>query len=74
MKDVTLRLYENGRHEMFHEVNKDEVFKDLISWLDAHNNEKDNPKLFVVWDYLFYRNTGNKFLNLLYLIKINLIL
>jgi len=32
-------------------------------------NEKDNPKLFVVWDYLFYRNTGNKFLNLLYLIK-----
>ena len=37
-------------------------------------NEKDNPKLFVVWDYLFYRNTGNKFLNLLYLIKINLIL
>lgn len=37
VKDVTLRLYENGRHEMFHEVNKDEVFKDLISWLDAHN-------------------------------------
>ncbi len=32
-------------------------------------NEKDNPKLFVVWDYLFYRNTGNKFLNSLYLIK-----
>ncbi len=34
--DVTLRLYENGRHEMFHEVNKDEVFQDLISWLDKH--------------------------------------
>ena len=26
----------NGRHEMFHEVNKDEVFQDLISWLDKH--------------------------------------
>ena len=37
VKDVTLRLYENGRHEMFHEVNRDEVFKDLISWLDTHN-------------------------------------
>lgn len=37
VKDVTLRLYENGRHEMFHEVNRDEVFKDLISWLNAHN-------------------------------------
>ncbi|GAB6556223.1 MULTISPECIES: alpha/beta hydrolase [Bacillus] len=36
VKDVTLRLYENGRHEMFHEVNKDEVFQDLISWLDKH--------------------------------------
>lgn len=36
VKDVTLRLYENGRHEMFHEVNRDEVFKDLISWLDRH--------------------------------------
>jgi alpha-beta hydrolase superfamily lysophospholipase len=36
VKDVTLRLYENGRHEMFHEVNRDEVFQDLISWLDKH--------------------------------------
>ncbi|MCU5459581.1 alpha/beta hydrolase [Bacillus cereus] len=36
VKDVTLRLYENGRHEMFHEVNRDEVFKDLILWLDKH--------------------------------------
>jgi len=35
--DVTLRLYENGRHEMFHEVNRKEVFQDLIFWLDAHN-------------------------------------
>lgn len=37
VKDVTLRLYENGRHEMFHEVNRDEVFEDLISWLNEHS-------------------------------------
>ncbi|MGD6892868.1 alpha/beta hydrolase [Bacillus mobilis] len=36
VKDLTLRLYENGRHEMFHEVNRDEVFQDLILWLDKH--------------------------------------
>ncbi|MFK4423289.1 alpha/beta hydrolase [Bacillus mycoides] len=36
VKDVTLRLYENGRHEMFHEVNREDVFQDLISWLDEH--------------------------------------
>ncbi|SFI07282.1 MULTISPECIES: alpha/beta fold hydrolase [unclassified Bacillus (in: firmicutes)] len=34
VKDVTIRLYENGRHEMFHEVNRQEVFQDVISWLD----------------------------------------
>ncbi|WP_410982146.1 alpha/beta fold hydrolase [Bacillus cereus] len=38
VKDVTLRLYENGRHEMFHEVNRDEVFQDLISWLNHHSS------------------------------------
>ncbi|PFD38640.1 alpha/beta hydrolase [Bacillus cereus] len=36
VKDVTLRLYENGRHEMFHEVNREDVFQDLISWLEEH--------------------------------------
>ncbi|WP_242145796.1 MULTISPECIES: alpha/beta fold hydrolase [unclassified Bacillus cereus group] len=36
IKDVTLRLYENGRHEMFHEVNREEVFQDVISWLNEH--------------------------------------
>ncbi|KEK22958.1 alpha/beta fold hydrolase [Bacillus gaemokensis] len=36
VKDVTIRLYENGRHEMFHEVNRHEVFQDLIDWLNEH--------------------------------------
>ena len=34
MQDVTLRLYEDGRHEMFNEINRDEVTADLIDWLN----------------------------------------
>lgn len=33
--DVTVRLYEGGRHEMFNETNREEVFADLWAWLDA---------------------------------------
>lgn len=36
VNDVTIRLYENGRHEMLHEVNRQDVFQDMISWLDEH--------------------------------------
>ncbi len=35
VKDVTLRLYENGRHEMFHEVNRRRSisrFDFLVRW------------------------------------------
>lgn len=31
--DVSLKLYEGARHELFSESNRDEVFRDLISWL-----------------------------------------
>lgn len=31
---VTARLYPDGRHEMFNEINRDEVTGDLILWLD----------------------------------------
>ncbi len=34
MQDVTVRLYEGGRHEMFNEINRDEVTADLIGWLN----------------------------------------
>ena len=33
-RDVTVRLYPGGRHEMFHELNRQEVFSDLLSWLE----------------------------------------
>ena len=34
IKDLTLKLYEGGRHEMLNEVNKKEVEQDVINWLN----------------------------------------
>jgi alpha-beta hydrolase superfamily lysophospholipase len=36
VKDVTLKLYPKGRHEMLNEINVDEVSADLVLWLAAH--------------------------------------
>lgn len=33
--DVTVRLYPNGRHEMLNEINREEVFADLLEWLES---------------------------------------
>lgn len=35
MKDVQCKLYENGRHEMLNEVNRTEVYADVLNWLDS---------------------------------------
>lgn len=32
--DITLQLYDNGRHEMFNEVNREEVMQNLLAWLE----------------------------------------
>jgi alpha-beta hydrolase superfamily lysophospholipase len=32
--DVTLKVYEGARHEVFNETNRDEVVSDLLAWLD----------------------------------------
>lgn len=32
LTDVTLKTYEDARHEIFNETNRDEVFADLIDW------------------------------------------
>ena len=34
VKDVTVRLYPEGRHEMFNELNKEEVWAELIGWIE----------------------------------------
>jgi alpha-beta hydrolase superfamily lysophospholipase len=33
--DVTIHLYEGGRHEVLNEINRDEVISDLGSWIDS---------------------------------------
>jgi alpha-beta hydrolase superfamily lysophospholipase len=33
VKDVTVKLFENGRHEMHNEPNREEVFEYLIDWI-----------------------------------------
>ncbi len=42
VKDLTLRLYEGGRHEMHNEINRGEVFRDLSDWLEAHLPKERN--------------------------------
>ena len=36
VKDVTVKLYPEGRHEMLNELNKEEVFADTLAWIEAH--------------------------------------
>jgi len=33
--DVTVKLYPNGRHEMLNELNKQEVYQDVLSWMEG---------------------------------------
>ena len=35
-KDIKIRLYDGGRHEMLNETNKDEVYQDINHWLNNH--------------------------------------
>lgn len=36
IKDVTYKLYKDGRHEMLNETNRDEVMQDVVHWLNSH--------------------------------------
>ncbi len=40
-KYVTMKLYDGARHEILNEINRKEVFDDIIEWLNGLN-EKDN--------------------------------
>ena len=35
MKDVTIRIYPEGRHEMLNESNHEAVYADILRWLEA---------------------------------------
>ncbi len=36
IKDVSCKFYKDGRHEMLNELNKEDVFKDVINWIKIH--------------------------------------
>ncbi len=36
-RDLTMKLYPGGRHEMLNELNREEVYADVLAWLDRHN-------------------------------------
>jgi len=35
-KEKTLRLYDGAYHDIFNDLNKDQVFSDLNNWLSNH--------------------------------------
>ena len=35
ISNVSIKLYENARHETLNETNKDEVFNDILTWLNS---------------------------------------
>ena len=34
LKDVSIRLYPGGRHEMLNEINKEDVKQDILNWIN----------------------------------------
>jgi alpha-beta hydrolase superfamily lysophospholipase len=40
LTDVTVDIYEGGRHEMYNETNRDEVIAELTNWLDARVGDR----------------------------------
>jgi alpha-beta hydrolase superfamily lysophospholipase len=36
MEDITSKFYKDGRHEMLNELNRKEVFTDVIHWVELH--------------------------------------
>lgn len=38
IQDISLKLYENDRHELLNEFDKSQVYNDLYTWLKKHIN------------------------------------
>lgn len=36
VKNITYKLYKDGRHEMLNEINRQEVMQDLVSWIKSN--------------------------------------
>ena len=39
IQDVTLRLYTEDRHEILNETDREQVYADLLRWLDDHRDK-----------------------------------
>ena len=37
LKDVSYKLYENDRHEILNELDKDVIFNDILSWMEVRS-------------------------------------
>jgi alpha-beta hydrolase superfamily lysophospholipase len=35
VSDITYRLYENDRHEILHETDREKVYADILSWMNV---------------------------------------
>lgn len=40
LSDVTLKLYHGARHEILNEISRDEVYADVLNWLEAKRSAK----------------------------------
>ena len=38
-KNVTIKLYEGARHEILNEINREEVYADIIAWLNEKSEK-----------------------------------
>ena len=36
VEDITIKLYKNSRHEILNEINRLEVYRDILSWIKKH--------------------------------------
>ena len=41
VKDVAVKLYPEGRHEMLNETNHQQVYEDVLAWLEGHLKKKE---------------------------------
>lgn len=41
IRDLHIKLYPGARHEIINEINKEEVYKDILSWLNSHNKKEE---------------------------------
>jgi alpha-beta hydrolase superfamily lysophospholipase len=44
LRDVTVRIYDGARHEVFNETNRDEVIADLVGWIGSHVLDQDRSE------------------------------